>query len=255
MAENDLSQQDYLTLSELACVFAYFFLSYDRNINENLLFASDVSPMKLLRSSQDSNNNKQNIMSVSTNKSITQISITTMQDILWRGSNDQVTKFIQKICTGRSKKVIDMITSIRDQFDDFDKMEKGEIYMEELYKILNSFNFKKQSVIDKVCESLKEHIHQQGRNTVLLPEIFEYFGMIIQETGDAILDIKEVYALLRTHLSTSEVRNMSNYVIKLIDNIILHDTENKFWSINTLSDVSADCGILFLIIILIVCMI
>ena len=173
MVENSFTQQDYLTISEFACVFAHFFLSYERNETDDRLSFStgDPSSLKKLTGKMDMSGTFKSMQQMrdsvlAENLSISQIAIATMQNVLWRGTNDQVSKFIQKVCTGRSKKVVELVVNIRNKFEEFDRQEYGEISVEDLKKVLLlTSNFKNQVAVGTIYESLKEHVNQQGRNT------------------------------------------------------------------------------------------
>lgn len=168
---------------------------------------------------------------------LSEIAVQTLQEERWRGSSDQTQAFIRRLCVGRSETIVIMIAKIRDAFEYLDDADVKEVDCSNIYDIFKRSDILTTSIemlVNKFIDKLKK----QGRDKFTLPEVFEHFGSILQEMSDSTVTIPEAFALLRLNLPVPEVTSAAHVAMKIIDNILNHVNDSKYWQINIKSEVT-----------------
>lgn len=247
----ELLPRDHLSLTQFVCLYAHFFL-LDRSISPTIndSFTTYQNVITAPTTETDSLNYQSTAI-----KSISEIAILYAQDLSWRSASEQKSHLIRSLCTGRSAIEINLITEISNKFEAIDTSNCGEITFENVktmiksilasdhYRAAISTSLDPKSAssfigkIDSVFESLYARIKQQSRSSVFLPEIYEYFGSTIEQLSTSALTISEAFQVLRLRLKVSDLREYLRTVIKAIDSVIIHDTDQRYWRINANNDV------------------
>jgi Ca2+-binding EF-hand superfamily protein len=211
MIDSDIRPQDTLTLADFASIFSFFF-------------------------SPSTNSKLNEIDTVNrTNMTLSEIAIQTMQEDRWRGNLEQTVSFIRRLNAGRSEALVNTITRIRDAFESQDSEKNGENSVDligDLFRVAKV----SATMIELFLTKFSDRLQQQNRGFYSLPEIFEHFGLIIEESADAAVSIAEVFAMLRLHCNTNTVRLAADMSLKIIDNILKNPSEIKYAQVNIKSE-------------------
>ena len=218
MTEADVRPTDSLTLADFACVFAYFF-----------------GPHKLHGSKSHSSAGSSE--AALGRMTLSEIAVQTMQEERWRSTSDQVTSFVARLCSGRSKNAVAVITSIRDAFEALDSDNNGDVSVSntaDLFKGCEGLNI---GGLGAPIYAFVERLKKQGRGTFSLPELFESFGSYIQDAGEKSISVSEAFSMLRLHNSIADVRLTAGKLVEIIDKILQNSSDPKYWVLNVKSEV------------------
>ncbi len=210
MHETDVHPQDSLTLADFASIFSFFF-----------------NPSKMPTREQSEH--------TVANLTLSEIAVLMLQEERWRGNMEQMVNFIQRLCSGRSAALEDVIVRIRDAFESLDPDKIGEVSISSIKDIFRTAKLSNAS-LDLGVKSFTEKMKRQSRGKFSFPEIFEFFGPVIQDAADATVSIAEAFAMLRLHLATADIRLCADMAMKVVDNVINNANNSKFWQINVKSE-------------------
>lgn len=93
MMDADVKPQDFLSLADLASVFAFFFHSSSHEIMR------DNGP------------------GGAASMTLAEIAVQILQEERWRGTQDQKVAFLRRLCAGRSESLVSLICKLRDAFE------------------------------------------------------------------------------------------------------------------------------------------
>ena len=219
MNDADVRPQDMLSLADFVAVFSFFF-----------------SPT----SSSSSTSGRSLSASRGQLLTMSEISVQVLQEERWRGSPDQTNAFIRRLCSSRTDATVDCIIRVRDAFEALDTEGQGEVSSSEL-KTLFRNAMAASSSVDHTLTAFKAKLDRQARGTVSLPELFEQFGLALQELSESSVSIAEAFAMLRMRLSAVDVRAAADVVMKVIDNLLEHSNDPKYWHVNIRNEVKMEC--------------
>ena len=218
MTDADVQPMDLLTLADFAAVFAFFFTP-----------PAAVGSAGHGTPAGDEDADRYGSMSMS------EIAIQTLQDERWRATDEQTISFIRRLSSGRTEQMMTTIGAVRDAFESSAGFRDGEASLTDLEEIFRKAKVPPQSTqlaINKFTDRLKK----TGRGTFSLPEMFEFFGSIIQEAGDSSVSVAEAFAMLRLHYNAADVRGVADMALKVTSNILDHTNDSKFWLVNIRSE-------------------
>ena len=215
MDDADIKPQDMLSLADFVAVFSFF-------------FSPTSSTTKISGRSESAT--RGHVLTIS------EVSVQVLQEERWRGSPDQTNAFIRRLCSSRTDSVIDCITRVRDAFEALDTEERGEVSSSELAALLKNASVASSNVSSTLA-TFKAKLDRQARGTFSLPELFEQFGLALQELSESSISIAEAFAMLRMHLSATDVRAAADVVSKIIDNLVEHSSDPKYWHVNIRNEV------------------
>jgi Ca2+-binding EF-hand superfamily protein len=210
MIDSDVNPRDELSLADFVALYSFFF----GPTKESPLGSTDTARL-----------------AISSNMSLPEIASQIAAEERWRGTTDQVIGLIERLCAGRSSGAIGIITKIRDLFEAEDERSDGSIHIDKVNTILKNVGIS-SSNFDK----FKEKVSKLRHGSVVLPDIFEQFGMEILEVASQSASVSEAFAMLRFHCSAQEVREAAETALKIVDNILLNPENPKFWRINVASE-------------------
>lgn len=141
---------------------------------------------------------------------------------------------VVRLKAGRSEALSDLISKIRDGFDD--NCEKGELLFSKIGDVLRYAGVP-VTLVEHTLAQYLERLQRQGREYISLPEIFENFGFIFQDLADQSLGIAEGFAMLRLKCKNDEVRSAAEYLLSILDKIINRPKDTRLWSINIADEV------------------
>ena len=171
-------------------------------------------------------------------RTLSEIAVQVMQEEKWEGTAEQTNAFMRRICVGRSEGVVLTVCGVRDAFDSLDTKDKGELSTSLLDSLLKqSGPSPPSSSLHRAAQAFKTKLVRQGRGTFSLPDFFEECGHAVQEQSGASVSVAEAFAMLRMHLSSTDVRACADFVIKIIDNLVEHPTDPKYWQVNVKNEV------------------
>ena len=216
LTDADMMPQDVLSLADFVAVFAFFFspTSSDSKISGR----ATPPPAG-------------NVLTIS------EVAVQTLQEERWRGSPDQTNDFIRRLCSSRSDATVDCITSLRDAFEVLDTDGRGEVSSTGLKALLISAKISSPSV-DHLLVTFKSKLDRQARGTFSLPELFEQIGPALKELCDSSVSVAEAFAMLRMQLSATDVRAAADAVRKVLDTLLEHVSDPKYWQVNVRNEVS-----------------
>jgi Ca2+-binding EF-hand superfamily protein len=215
MNDADVKPLDRLTLADFVAVFAYFFSS---SVADNMDLQSNSATSEL--------------------KTIAEIAVQVLQHEKWSGKSEQNAQLVARLCAGRSGTVVGFISKIRESFETFDASNSGLVSASSLSDIFRLSNLAFDG-LGQMVKNFTFRLKQQSRETFSLPELFEFFGHNIQEYGEGTLSVSEAFAMLRMHCSASDIRLGTDMMLLIIDNILNHPTDSKFWTVNIRSEVGS----------------
>ena len=209
MTETDVQPLDKLTLADFVSVYAYFFTPKSEA--------------------------KENLRDAGILMTLSELTVQILQEEKWIGSQSQVVSYIRRLCSGRSNSLVECISKIREAFEIQDHGDSGDASVStihELFKIAN-INF---DHLDEMVQKFLKRLEQQMRGRYSLPEVFEFFGANIQEFADASLTVMEAIAIFRMNASSAEIRLAAEMANKILNNIIEHSNDRKYWQVNMQSE-------------------
>jgi hypothetical protein len=142
--------------------------------------------------------------------------------------------FLLRLKAGRSEALCDLISKIRDSFDD--QCERGELHTSKLGDVLRLSGVP-ISLTDQQLAQYLERLRRQGREFVSMPEIFEHFGFIFQDLADQSISIAEGFAMLRMKCKNDVVRAAAESLMTILDKILSHPKDTRLWSVNISEEV------------------
>ena len=214
MNDADVKPLDKLSLADFVSVFAFFFTS---GLSDGLKDESSAAAEYKL-------------------KTVAEIAIQVLQQEKWSGRIEQNVQLIARLCAGRTASVVGYITKIREAFESFDATNSGSVSIQNLAEIFKLSNISFDT-LGSMIKNFAFRLKQQSRETFLLPEVFEFFGASIQEYGEGTLSVTEAFAMIRMHCNPTDIRLAADMMLLIIDNIINHPTDSKFWHVNVKSEV------------------
>ena len=215
MDDTDARPQDMLSLADFVAVFAFFF-------------------------SPTSSSSKTSGRAESLTRgpmTISEVAVQVLQEERWRGTPDQTNSLVRRLCSSRSDATIDCVTRVRDAFETLDPDERGEISSSSLKDLLKHSKISSPSV-DRAVISFTSKLERQARGTFSLPELFEQFGLEFQEISESSVSIAEAFAMLRMRLSATDVRAAADAVRTILDNLLEHSSDPKYWHVNIRNEVN-----------------
>lgn len=168
---------------------------------------------------------------------ISEISVQVMQEERWRGTADQTNSFLRRLSSGRSEAAVGCLCRLRDSFEAFDPKELGEVSLTNLADVIKKAKVTSPG-ISRSMVAFKLKLERQGLASFTLPEFFEHFGIEIQELSKASVSVAESFAMLRMHLSAADVRAAADCVLRVIDTLLEHPSDPKYWQVNIRNEVS-----------------
>lgn len=213
MMEVDVRPQDTLSLADFASVFAFFFHSSAK---------ADTKP-----SAEEA---------PTARMSLADIAIQTMREERWRATPEQTVAFVRRLCVGRSTNAVDVISRLRDAFEALDQDAVGEVSTSDLYRLMHDADIK-SPLLETPMRKFNERLVRQARGRFSLPEVFEHLGPFIQDIAEASVGVDEAFSMVRLYLASSDVRAAADLALKIIDNMILHKDDSKYWQVNVRSEV------------------
>ena len=216
MTDSDVRPQDLLSLADFATCFAFFFTPPEGRGVVGSGSARETTNF--------------------TNLTLGEVAVTTLQSERWRGTEEQVISFVRRLTAGRSEALAKTIGAIRDAFEA--KLKSPEDSEVSLTDIEDIFVQAKASspAVSLSAKKFSERLKRQGRGTFSLPELFEFFGSIVQETGEGSVSIAEAFAMMRLHYNTADVRLIADMAQKVVENILQHTDDSKYWLVNIKSE-------------------
>ena len=214
MNDADVKPMDKLTLADFVSVFSFFFSS---GLSDGLKDEhSTPGEFKL--------------------KTIPEIAIQVLQQEKWSGRIEQNVQLIARLCAGRTASVVGYITKIREAFESLDAANSGSVSIQNLAETFKLANISFDN-LGSMIKNFTFRLKQQSRETFLLPEVFEFFGASIQEYGEGTLSVTEAFAMIRMHCNPTDIRLAVDMMLVIIDNILNHPGDSKFWHVNIKSEV------------------
>jgi Ca2+-binding EF-hand superfamily protein len=225
MSDADVRPQDTLTLADFVSTYAFFF-GPAREAGGHVL------------EEQSAKGGGGASGRAPTRYTLAEIAVQVLQEERWRGTPEQTQAFVRRLCAGRPDAAVDCVARIRDAFEDLDKEDRAEVSVSQLSELFRLAKIP-LSAVDRSVKKFSERAQRQSRGTFSLPELFEFFGPELQEATESSISISEAFAMLRLHCSSADVRAAADMALKIVDNIILHHNDPKYWQVNVKSDVSA----------------
>ena len=164
--------------------------------------------------------------------SLAEVAIEVLQGERWRGNEEQVVDFIRRLAAGRSESLIKKIAAVRDSFETLlvDK-DACDVSLSDLDTLFSTAKLP-GAAVNLSIEKFTSRLERQARATFSLPELFEFFGSIITEVAEGSVGVAEVFAMLRLHYNTTEVRTLADVAMKTLTNILQHSSDPKYWVVN-----------------------
>jgi hypothetical protein len=211
MSDAGVTPRDLLTLADFAAVYAYFFSPARESLEASrTILDGTMSAVRM---------------------TLAELAVQVLQEEKWRGTPDQMTMFVRRLCAGRSDQIIDCVGKLRTAFEKLDENNTGELSISRLVDVLADAEVPVSSMM-AVVERFQDILSQQGRGRFSFPEIFEHFGPRLQEYAESSISIAEAFSMLRLHCSAADVRLTADLCFKILDNIITHPADHKYWQIN-----------------------
>jgi hypothetical protein len=211
MTDADITPRDRLTLADFAAVYAYFFAPARESLSTSRTILDGTANAVRL--------------------TLAELAVQVLQEEKWRGTQDQMTTFVRRLCAGRSDQTIHCTGKLRTAFENLDEQNTGEVSVSRLLDLLAEAQLPVSSFVP-VAERFKDILAQQGRGRFSFPEVFEHFGPRVQEFAESSVSVAEAISMMRLHCSTADVRLAVDLCGRILDNIIKHPTDHKYWQIN-----------------------
>eukprot|EP01034_Spumella_vulgaris_P024262 gene24262-30582_t len=208
MHEADVSANDRLGLADFAVLYALFF-----------------APVKEKAKSGVSINATDGL------RSLPEMAIQVLREERWRGTHEQTVMFVTRMCAGRSDAVCQLITKVRSAFEQIDVNGDGEIPLD-LMKDLFALS---ELPLERLREPLKKfekRLQEQRRTAVSLPDVFEHFGLFVQEVAETSISVSDAVSLFTLKHSNADVRLACEVVMSIVNNILSHEEDPSRWSLN-----------------------
>jgi Ca2+-binding EF-hand superfamily protein len=225
MVEADVRPCDYLTLADFVSIFAYFFGP-----------SSNGSGAGSASSPNDFSQSLRGPSSMGGGRlTLSEVAVAVLQEERWRGDRSQVDSFVNRLVAGRSEKVVDCIAKIRDGFEVLDEEARGSIPVEKVGDLLRAAGLS-PAVVSSHLSNFNAHSLRLKREEASLPDLIEHFGLLIMDICDASVSVGEAMAMFRLHCETAVIRAAVDSVIRILDNIIAHSDNSKYWKVNILHE-------------------
>ena len=167
---------------------------------------------------------------------ISEIALIVLQEEPWQGTRIDHDKLLRRLSHGRSSKVIEMLSNVRDIFEEMDTSSRGVINFSDIPPLLKKLKISPASVeySVRICA---EKAGKSNTHTFALPEVFVHFGSILTDIAESSISVAEAFAMFRLHSSSTEIRVAADLVCRILDNI-LQKQDPKYWQVNLNSEVS-----------------
>ena len=209
--DNMSDSKDAIRLEEFQSVYAYFFAT-------------------------DSNKEAEQVQSYGGVRTISEVSVQVLQEGRWRGSTEQTNDLIRRLSSGRSESAVECIVRVRDAFESLDSRDLGEVSSSDVTALLKQAKITGPGVPHNVS-AFKAKLDKQSRGTFVLPELYEQFGLDIQELSDASVSVSAAFSMMKMTLSAADVRAAADIVVRIIDALLEHPNDPKYWQLNVRSEV------------------
>jgi hypothetical protein len=216
MIDSDVRPQDTLSLADFVSLYAFFFGP-----------ASETAVPSV---------GTDQILKMNNKLTLAEVAIQVLQEERWRSTADQVIGLVERLSAGRSAPTVTCITKIRDVFESIDVNSEGFIHVDKVEDIFRAVGIPSVSV-QPYLEKFKERMDKVKLGQIVLPDLFEHFGIIIQETGDYTVTVSEAFAMLRFQCDAQDVRAAAETSLRVIDNMLKNQENPKYWRINVTSEV------------------
>jgi Ca2+-binding EF-hand superfamily protein len=218
MTESDVRPHDGISLADFISVYAFFFgPSSTAQLGDGLDLGRDVRS--------------------GTRLSMSEIAVSVLQEERWRGSADQVDSFVRRISAGRSARTTECISKLRDNFESIDTEGLGYVPIDRVGDILRHASIPPSSYQYALQQYLSKSQYNK-QSTAILPELFSQFGSIISESCESGVSIADSLAMFRLYHDSTTIRGAVDLTLRIIDNVLGHADDPKYWRININSDVS-----------------
>jgi hypothetical protein len=135
------------------------------------------------------------------------------------------------MCAGRSDVVCQSVTKIRSAFEQIDVNNDGEIPLSLMKDLITLADLP----LERLREPLKrfeKRLADQRRAAVSLPDIFEHFGLVVQEVAEASISVSDAVSVFTLKHSNADVRLACEAVMSVLENILSHEEDPSRWSLN-----------------------
>ncbi|KAJ1409004.1 hypothetical protein B484DRAFT_403358 [Ochromonadaceae sp. CCMP2298] len=210
MAEAGIAPRDRLTLADFAAVYAYFFSPQEAMHQADTILTGAVSAVRL---------------------TLAEIAVQVLQEERWRGTQAQTAMFVRRLCAGRGDALVQSVAKLRAAFEELDTNSTAEVPVSQLSDVFYKAQYPISSMQTQL-QRFRERLEQQMRGTFSLPEVFEHFGPHIQDAAESAVSVAEAFSMMRMHCSTTEVRLASDLCSRIVEGVLAHPHESKFWLIN-----------------------
>jgi Ca2+-binding EF-hand superfamily protein len=213
MVDSDVRPMDALSLADFVSVFCFFFGPSSAQRSEMAATgATSSSGVRL---------------------SLAEVAVQVMTGERWTGSKEQTVSLVQRLCAGRGEALTTLVCAVRDAFEALDDAQVGEVYLQNAGQVLSKAGVAPARA-ETALKTFREKMDRQGRVAFFLPEVFEAFGAVLEESqrGGSV-SIAEAFAMLRLYLSHTEVHAAADLAVRVVDNILGHPKDPKYWQINT----------------------
>ena len=143
---------------------------------------------------------------------------------------------MRRLSSGRTEAAVGCLCRLRDSFEAYDLKEQGEVSLVNLADVMKRAKVASPG-ISRTVLAFKLKLERLGLSSFTLPEFFEHFGMEIQELSGASVSVAEAFAMLRMHLSAADVRAAADCILRVIDTLLEHPTDPKYWQVNIRNEV------------------
>ena len=209
--DNTKSTQDDITLTEFQNMYTHFFAIDLHKDTEHSMGYGGV-------------------------RTICEVSVQVLQEERWRGSVDQTNAFIRRLSSGRTQSCVECIMRLRDAFEAFDTRNQGEVSCSDTAAVLKQAQLTGPGTAQSVT-AFKLKLDRQSRGTFALPELYEHFGLDIQELSNASVSVSAAFSMLKMTLTATDVRAAADLVLRIIDSLLQHPNDPKYWQVNIRNEV------------------
>jgi Ca2+-binding EF-hand superfamily protein len=215
MEEADVHLHDYLSLADFAAAYLHLF------------------PVK-----ETTRTSTENI--VASLASLSDIAVQVLREEKWVGSSDQTQSLVTRLCAGRSSSVINCVGKLRNAFETLDTNNAGFLPLSYCIRLFNEAQIMSNE-INSMITKFENRMQQSATNVFSLPEVFEYFGAALQQYAENMLSLNEAVSLFRLRFSTNDVHRALKLALNIVENVINHPNQNKYWYINIDGDNFTRC--------------
>ena len=125
---------------------------------------------------------------------------------------------------------------VRDAFEAFHSRNQGEVSLSDTAAVLKRAQLAGPGIAQSVT-AFKLKLDRQSRGTFALPELYEHFGLDIQELSDASVSVSAAFSMLKMTLTAADVRAAADLVLRIIDSLLQHPNDPKYWQVDVRSEV------------------